>query len=324
MSLSKLKKQKKILIVSSLLTCSVLLTGFIHEQKQVDIEVDGQMLHVRTFGSKPESILKSAGVIMREKDTFELSTTKVEDQTKITVYRAIPVEIAYHGQKNRLLSSKRTVGELVEELNLDKAVVHTEPGLDTKLTENMKIHIKDVSERIVERTEEQLYEIVRRADASMEKGAEEIVQQGRNGVRTVTVKETYHDGIKTGEQIIEEKITEPAKPEIRKVGTRDIVETSRGAARFRDTLYMEATAYLPTDGSGTGITATGMQAQRGVAAVDPNVIPLGSRLYVPGYGMAVAADTGSAILGDKIDLCMEGYAEAIHFGRRIVKVYILE
>ena len=87
---------------------------------------------------------------------------------------------------------------------------------------------------------------------------------------------------------------------------------------------MHASAYLPSDGGGSGITASGIPARRGVVAVDPNVIPLGSRLYIPGYGEAIAADTGGAIVGQKIDLCMESYDEAIQFGRRNVEVYVLE
>ncbi len=101
------------------------------------------------------------------------------------------------------------------------------------------------------------------------------------------------------------------------------VETSRGMARYSDALYMEASAYLPTDGGGAGITASGMVAQRGVVAVDPDVIPLGTRLYIPGYGEAIAADTGGAIVGHKIDLCMEDYGEAMEFGRRDITVYVL-
>jgi 3D (Asp-Asp-Asp) domain-containing protein len=88
-------------------------------------------------------------------------------------------------------------------------------------------------------------------------------------------------------------------------------------------MTMEATAYIPSDGGGSGITATGMVAQHGVIAVDPNVIPLGSRVFIPGYGMAVAADTGGAIRGNRIDLCMNTYREAINFGRGVVEVYIL-
>ncbi len=96
-----------------------------------------------------------------------------------------------------------------------------------------------------------------------------------------------------------------------------------GYGDYAAVMTMEATAYLPTDGDGYGITATGIPATYGVAAVDPSIIPLGSRLYIPGYGEAIAADTGGAIIGNRIDLCMESYDECMEFGRRNVTVYIL-
>ena len=104
----------------------------------------------------------------------------------------------------------------------------------------------------------------------------------------------------------------------------NIVETSYGAINYSNVMSMEATAYLPTDGSGAGITATGIRATYGVVAVDPRVIPLGTKVYIPGYGVALAADTGGAIKGYKIDLCMESYSECMRFGRRNVTVYVLE
>lgn len=101
------------------------------------------------------------------------------------------------------------------------------------------------------------------------------------------------------------------------------VHTNYGDETYASCVAMEATAYLPTDGDGAGITATGAIARRGIVAVDPNVIPLGTRVYIPGYGTAIAADTGGAIRGNKIDLCMESYGEAMNFGRQSVEVYIL-
>ena len=103
-----------------------------------------------------------------------------------------------------------------------------------------------------------------------------------------------------------------------------IVEKSYGYdGDYVAVMTMEATAYLPSDGGGYGITATGIPATYGVAAVDPAIIPLGSRLYIPGYGEAIAADTGGAIYGYRIDLCMESYSECMNFGRRDVTVYVL-
>ena len=115
-----------------------------------------------------------------------------------------------------------------------------------------------------------------------------------------------------------------AMEEARARERQTMVETSRGFQRYSAAYTMEATAYLPSDGGGSGITASGMIAQRGVAAVDTDVIPLGTRLYIPGYGEAIAADTGGAINGNRIDLCMEDYGDAIQFGRRDVTVYVLE
>lgn len=97
-----------------------------------------------------------------------------------------------------------------------------------------------------------------------------------------------------------------------------------GGMSYSAVMAMEATAYLPTDGSAEGITAMGIPATYGVVAVDPDVIPLGSRVYIPGYGVAIAADTGGAIIGYCIDLCMESYAECMEFGRRTVTVYVLD
>ncbi len=88
---------------------------------------------------------------------------------------------------------------------------------------------------------------------------------------------------------------------------------------------MEATGYdpYPAGGSGTGRTATGVMARFGIAAVDPRVIPLHTLLYVEGYGFALAADTGGAIKGNRIDLCFDSRAQAYRWGRKNVKVHIL-
>lgn len=108
------------------------------------------------------------------------------------------------------------------------------------------------------------------------------------------------------------------------IPAKNTVEIGNGSVSYSRHMTMEATAYIPSDGGGSGITATGMVAQHGVIAVDPQVIPLGTRVFIPGYGVAIAADTGGAIRGNRIDLCMETYREAINFGRGDVEVYILD
>ena len=97
--------------------------------------------------------------------------------------------------------------------------------------------------------------------------------------------------------------------------------TGHRTGRF---LTMVATGYSPQEPGLNDHTATGMKAQHGVVAVDPSVIPLGTRLYVEGYGNAIAADTGSAIKGNRIDLCFDTLSECNKYGRRTVKVEILD
>ena len=89
-------------------------------------------------------------------------------------------------------------------------------------------------------------------------------------------------------------------------------------------LTMMATAYSPLEPGLSESTASGMRAQRGVVAVDPRVIPLGTRVHVEGYGNAIAGDTGSAIKGMRIDLCFDTLEEVEAYGWRVVRVEILE
>ena len=145
-----------------------------------------------------------------------------------------------------------------------------------------------------------------------------------------TVEEIKDQPVEVAQNISELKV-EAVESDINTVAIveeqpvrENVVETSGGGMNYSAVMSMEATAYLPTDGSSAGITATGIKATYGVVAVDPRVIPLGTKVYIPGYGVALAADTGGAIKGYKIDLCMESYAECMQFGRRNVTVYILD
>lgn len=97
---------------------------------------------------------------------------------------------------------------------------------------------------------------------------------------------------------------------------------SMGDFSYSDVLWMEATGYSRFDPGCGDYTATGEFVRYGIAAVDPNIISLGTSLYIDGYGHAIAADTGGAIQGNRIDLAFESYQDAINWGRRGVNVYI--
>ena len=89
-------------------------------------------------------------------------------------------------------------------------------------------------------------------------------------------------------------------------------------------IRVEATAYSSEQADLSNYTALGTICRRGVIATDPYVIPLGTRVFIPGYGYAVAEDTGGAIVGHKIDVAFDTIAECYEFGRQIIDIYILD
>ena len=93
--------------------------------------------------------------------------------------------------------------------------------------------------------------------------------------------------------------------------------------KYSRVLTMQASAYSAQDPGNGNYTATGSRLKKGIVSVDPKLIPLGTRLYIEGYGYAVADDVGGAIKGHRIDLAYDSRSEALQFGRQTVKVYVL-
>lgn len=89
-------------------------------------------------------------------------------------------------------------------------------------------------------------------------------------------------------------------------------------------VLVEATAYSPEDPGLNSTTALGTRLRKGVIAVDPDFIPLGSHVYIPDYGEAVAEDVGGAIIGNVIDVAFNTHAEALEFGRQEIYIYLLD
>jgi 3D (Asp-Asp-Asp) domain-containing protein len=317
-------KHQKIMFVVSLIVISLLATGFAWAQKQVNILVDGKIITVDTISNDPEKILTKAGITLGPYDEIAFPNQTISDGDTIEVLRAVPVTLTYQGKTIEILTAKRTLREAVATSLAPEKTVRIEPGDYFHPATAQEIKVIELSDQVVEKEVAEPYTIINEPNPQLEKGIENIVQKGEDGLKKLTLRVHYEDGAEVATEVIAETMLVEPKNQIVNVGTRNTIETSRGAVSFRKIMHMEATAYLPTDGGGQGITATGAQARWGIVAVDPRVIPLGTRVYVVGYGEAVAADTGGAIKGNKIDLCMENYEQAIHFGRRMVKVYILD
>ena len=141
---------------------------------------------------------------------------------------------------------------------------------------------------------------------------EEEIEEGRVGKELHNVISIFHGNEEVTRHIIETIVIHEAKDAVITRGLR------------LEAVDVEATAYSPEQPGLSNYTATGIRAEHGVIAVDPSVIPLGTYVYIPGYGVAIAADTGGAIRGNKIDVAFDTVAEAWQFGRQRITIYILD
>jgi 3D (Asp-Asp-Asp) domain-containing protein len=151
-------------------------------------------------------------------------------------------------------------------------------------------------------------------------------QDGKPGEVRRTYEIIYKGSKAVGKKLIKEERVEPT-PTLYLMGKAGF-QPSRGAFARSAVRTMVATAYDPspqTIGPGaTGRTRTGRIATYGCVAVDPRVIPLGTLLYVEGYGFGLACDTGGAIKGNRIDLCYDSRRVANRYGKKKVKVHIFK
>lgn len=232
------------------------------------------------------------------------------------------VVINIDGAPRMVSTDKETVGELLEDLegNIDINYILNDAEESDPIEAMMTLSLTSVTEKTVAATKEIPFETIQRPNSKMAIGTQKVVQEGKNGVSSIISKEIYHGKELIETKFVEEKISTPVQNKIVEYGTTGIIH---GHA-YTKQIKAKVTAYTPYDAGCNGITATGTTAKKGVIAVDPSVIPLGTRVYIPGYGVAVAQDTGGAIKGNRVDVCYMSKNEAFSWGVRNVPVYILQ
>ena len=322
------KRPYKWIVVCLLLAASVNLVGFAAQPKTVSIKVDGQTITLQTRALTVQGALEEAGVVLQKADGYELvgEEEKLNDGATIEVTRAMPVKVWKAGRTTEYTIGRKTVRDVLNAVGVDYRGFQVYPGLDTEVTPDMTIHIISPTNKLTTETRDIPYEVEMRNNDNLPRGRQNVISPGQNGQEKVTYREIKVGSETVRQELNREVLSEPV-PEIVEVGTGNnpnMIETSRGFVRYRSARTVEASAYTMAEGSGTGLTSTGVVPYHGVVAVDPDVIPYGTRMYIPGYGFAVAADCGGAINGNTIDLFMEDYGDAISWGRRDVTVYFLE
>ena len=259
--------------------------------------------------------------------------------------------VSVDGNVEIVTTTKKTVREAFEEAGIMITEVdRIEPSLDDTVLEGMQVDVYRVSNQQITVDEEIPFKSSEVSDSSLDKGKTKIKVKGQNGLKRAVYNITTENGVEVKRELVSRTTVKEPVTQIVAVGTAEkpkkastaqkpkktgtaqkaTVTTNAGKSlSYSKKLTVTATAY--TDSSGNK-TASGMAPQYGVIAVDPKVIPLGTKLYVEStddgkswtYGYCVAGDTGGAIKGNKIDLFYNSESECMRFGRRTAIVYILE
>lgn len=298
----------------------VTLAAYGASGRDVTVVIDGKQTVVRTTKHTARGILHEGGVSIESNDVVEPSGEVLAGQP-IIVKKEKTVTLRYNGIRDTVTTHARDVAGLLYECGLVGPDDASLLPLDTPLASGMTIEVA----RLEARTATRLVWFDRSGRVAPRPAP-------GLGAREVTARQLFAGSRLLSEQVIGQRVVR--QPTVSRTPKRVLARiVSRGEERQapqgasdpsgRRALRVVSTAYAPGAGAGTR-TATGQRARRGIVAVDPRVIPLGTRLYIPGYGYGVAADTGGAIRGSRIDVCFDTAAEAIRWGRRTVTIYILE
>lgn len=342
MNSNTIKKAEKFRALVILAIVATLSLGFyMFQGNEVTLNLDGKITEVVSYSKTVEDFIESEEIDIKDGAYISIPLdTKIKEDIKITIKNPKDYTIDDGGVLVDIKSVHTKTKDILKDagVTLDE-LDYTLPELDKDISANTTIEIYRVKE-IVETTEIEIpFEEEVIMNKNIDRGVINVVKEGKNGIRKSETKNKYVNGVLASTIIVKDEVTSEPVNKIVEKGTKElVVATSRGDTRYRRKITMTATAYDSSyESTGKkpghkyyGITASGTQARPGVVAVDPSVIPLGTKLYIESldgtkdYGFAIAEDTGGSIKGNKIDLFFNTSSECYSFGRRKVNVYILD
>ncbi|HDT8543705.1 TPA: resuscitation-promoting factor [Listeria monocytogenes] len=310
--------------------------------RQITINDNGTKKDVWSTKANVADLLKDENITTRPQDVLNVALdTKLKNVLEVNINRAIQLSLQNGAKKDTVWTTKTKVSDLLAEKNIkldqDDRV---SPAKDSNLKEKMTVEVTYVNSKAEKKNEQVKFETVYKEDDSLNKGVEKVVQEGKNGKKVVEYKVTFENGKEKKRDVIKENVTSNKTDKVVVRGTKEKVvatpvsnvstssATSSSSSSASSTpsggktYKMESTAY-----SGGGTTAYGinLSANPGlkVIAVDPRIIPLGSKVWVEGYGEAIAGDTGGAIKGNIVDVYFPNESQCYSWGRRMVTVKVL-
>ena len=346
---SYIKKRKNLLTyILTLVVPVVLLVGVLASTvfaQTTYVITDGDEVKVyTTFATDPVHVLNQAGLPLGEDDTYTTQTGN--GVSEITVQRNQSITIVNCGEKMEASSYGETLKQLLTRLGVETGgdYVVSLP-LDTETFDGMEVTVDKVVQMEQTYTVDIPYETTYCDDPALPKGQEIVKVAGVTGQIRKTANVVYVNSQQTSHTVIKEKVVQQPVNQIIAVGTGEQETAATGLPTIGDGVIVTAdgevltytkkaqftaTAYTKTDAGCNDITATGTTVRVGTVAVDPEVIPYGTRMFIVTndgsyiYGIGTAEDCGGAIKGKRLDLYFETDAECWAFGVKGCTVYFLD
>ena len=296
-----------------------------------------------TFATDPAQVLQEAGVALSADDTYTtaagdgVSEIKVNRAQNITVYNGDEIlQVTAYGETLQTLFDR--LGIMIDE------TVAVSMPLDTVTYEGMLVRVNRKGVSTESYTVEVPFEITYIDDPTLPLGEEKILVAGKAGQMLCTANVVYVDGQESQRNVYQQTVTrEPVTQVVAKgtgeqvgqpsdkplIGDGVIVLPTGEVLTFMRKETFVATAYTHTDEGCDEYTANGTRVKWGVVAVDPKVIPYGTRMFIVAndgsyvYGLSTAEDCGGAIQNKRLDLYMPTTEECFQFGIRDCTVYFL-
>lgn len=261
--------------------------------------LDGE--DVQTFDSTAATVgeaLFEAGIPLFVSDLVDPPLhAPLPEAAVVTIQRAVPVTVSADGESISTRAPAGTVADVLAFAGLTlMGQDYTVPGENTPVTAGMSIRVVRVTETLISETSAVAYQTIYQADGSRPLDTQGVAQDGREGVQRVVTRVRLEDGIETGRTVDGATIVRPPQDQIITYGTDIILntlDTPDGPQVYWRVLRLYATSYHPAALGGDNITASGRVLQRGIVGADTDLLPFGTQVYVPGYGVGLVADTGA-------------------------------
>lgn len=332
-------ESKVIFIAALVLLCATISISA--ARKTVIISLDGNEKKVTTFKKDFKGVLKDNGIILAEKDKATPSIdSKLKAKDRIDIKKAVDIDLAVDDKQLKIQSAEDNVEKMLEAEGIALEQFDTVvPSKEVAISNGLKVEVTRVKPAIIRETVPIDFSTIVKKDDGMEKGTSRIVQLGELGEKVISTKVVFENGKEVSRNIVSEVMSKLPIEQVMAVGTLGVVPVSRGGNKtyYTNSMQVKATAYTAGYAStgkhpgdpGYEITSTGTRAKRQIdgfstIAVDPRVIPYGTKLYVDGYGYAIAEDCGGAIKGNIIDVYFNSEYEARMWGVKWINIYLLK